>query len=51
MRYDGWTKFNGEFGHIFYKDPFSYYIIAAEYRFDGVSRWLAARRGPSGTTA
>ncbi len=35
IRYDGWTKFNGEFGHIFYKDPFSYYIIAAEYRFTG----------------
>jgi hypothetical protein len=35
IRYDGWTKFNGEFGHMFYRDPFSYYIIAAEYRFVG----------------
>lgn len=35
IRYDKWTKFDGEFGHIFYKDPFSYYIIAAEYRFVG----------------
>lgn len=35
IRYDEWTKFDGEFGHIFYKDPFSYYIIAAEYRFVG----------------
>lgn len=35
VRYDKWTKFNGEFGHMFYKDPFSYYIIAAEYRFVG----------------
>jgi hypothetical protein len=35
VRYDKWTRFNGEFGHIFYKDPFSYYILAAEYRFVG----------------
>jgi hypothetical protein len=33
VRYDKWTTFNGEFGHIFYKDPFSYYLLAAEYRF------------------
>lgn len=35
VRYDKWTKFDGEFGHLFYKDPFSYYRIAAEYRFVG----------------
>ena len=35
MRYDKWTGFNGEFGHIFYKEPFSYYLLAAEYRFVG----------------
>jgi 3-keto-disaccharide hydrolase len=35
VRYQGWTSFNGEFGHIFYKDPFSYYLLAAEYRFVG----------------
>jgi hypothetical protein len=35
IRYDKWTKFDGEFGHIFYKDPFSYYLLAAEYRFVG----------------
>ena len=35
VRYDKWTKFDGEFGHMFYKDPFSYYRIAAEYRFVG----------------
>ena len=35
VRYDEWPAFNGEFGHIFYKDPFSYYLIAAEYRFVG----------------
>jgi hypothetical protein len=36
VRYDKWTAFNGEFGHIFYKRPFSYYVVAAEYRFNGV---------------
>jgi hypothetical protein len=35
IRYDKWKTFNGEFGHVFYKDPFSYYILAAEYRFVG----------------
>ena len=33
IRYDKWTKFDGEFGHIFYEQPFSYYVLAAEYRF------------------
>jgi 3-keto-disaccharide hydrolase len=35
VRYDQWPMFDGEFGHLFYKDPFSYYLIAAEYRFVG----------------
>lgn len=35
VRYDRWTGFNGEFGHIFYKKPFSYYLVAVEYRFVG----------------
>ena len=35
VRYDKWPTFNGEFGHIFYKTPFSYYLLAAEYRFVG----------------
>lgn len=35
VRYDRWTKFDGEFGHLFYQDPFSYYVLAAEYRFVG----------------
>jgi hypothetical protein len=35
VRYDKWGKFGNEFGHIFYKDPFSYYLLAAEYRFVG----------------
>ena len=28
-------EFDGEFGHLFYKEPFSYYRLAAEYRFVG----------------
>ena len=33
VRYDKWTSFNGEFGHLFYGEPFSYYRLVAEYRF------------------
>jgi len=35
VRYDKWKAFDREFGHIFYKQPFSYYLLAAEYRFVG----------------
>lgn len=35
VRYDKWPVFNNEFGHIFYREPFSYYVLAAEYRFIG----------------
>lgn len=35
VNYDEWKDFSGEFGHIFYKRPFSYYIVAVEYRFRG----------------
>ena len=35
VRYDKWTTFKDEFGHIFYREPFSYYLLAAEYRFVG----------------
>lgn len=33
--YDEWDSINGEFGHIFYKDKFSRYILRVEYRFVG----------------
>ena len=46
VRYDKWTAFNGEFGHIFYREPFSYYQLAAEYRFVGAQ--LPAARASSG---
>jgi hypothetical protein len=35
VRYDKWTGFNGEFGHIFHDRAFSHYIVAVEYRFVG----------------
>ena len=43
VRYDKWTAFDGEFGHLFYKTPFSHYRLAAEYRF--VDRQLAGGPG------
>lgn len=33
--YDAYDTFNGEFGHLFYKQPFSHYILRVEYRFVG----------------
>lgn len=33
--YDEYDKFNGEYGHIFYKEPFSHYKLRLEYRFTG----------------
>src|SRR6185436_18236679 len=35
VSYDHYDQFNNQFGHIFYKTPYSYYIIAVEYRFIG----------------
>ena len=37
VRYDkkAYPTFNGRFGHLFYKDPFSYYRLVVEYRFVG----------------
>jgi hypothetical protein len=33
MCYDEYQDFKGEYGHIFYKDKFSHYILRVEYRF------------------
>lgn len=33
VSYDNWSDFNGEFGHIFYRQPFSHYRLRVEYRF------------------
>ncbi len=33
VSYDDWTEFNGEFGHLFYDELFSHYLLKVEYRF------------------
>ncbi|MBX2953229.1 MAG: DUF1080 domain-containing protein [Leadbetterella sp.] len=35
VNYDGYTNFDQNYGHIFYKTPYSYYVIRTEYRFVG----------------
>lgn len=35
VSYDKYDSFGVRYGHIFYKQKFSWYIIAAEYRFTG----------------
>lgn len=35
VKYDGYSSFDGKFGHIFYKNKFSYYLLGVEYRFVG----------------
>jgi len=35
VAYDKYENFGGKFGHIFYKDKFSHYILRLEYRFTG----------------
>ncbi len=33
--YSKFKKFDNAFGHLYYKEPFSYYIVRTEYRFTG----------------
>jgi hypothetical protein len=35
VSYDQYEKFEGRFGHLFYKTPYSNYIMRLEYRFVG----------------
>lgn len=35
VRYDNYESFDNQFGHIFYKNPYSYYLLKVEYRFVG----------------
>lgn len=35
VRYDQYTDFNNQYGHIFYKKPYSAYLLVVEYRFVG----------------
>lgn len=33
--YDGYSQFEGTFGHLFYETPYSNYVLRLEYRFVG----------------
>jgi hypothetical protein len=35
VRYDVYDSFNRQYGHIYYKQPFSFYLLVVEYRFTG----------------
>jgi len=35
VAYDQYTDFNRQYGHIFYKEDFSHYLLRVEYRFVG----------------
>jgi len=35
VNYDGYKGWNEQYGHIFYKEKFSAYLLVAEYRFTG----------------
>lgn len=35
VKYDGYENFDKQYGHIFYKKPYSYYLLKIEYRFVG----------------
>ena len=35
VSYEGYNEFSQKYGHIFYKDKFSYYLLGIEYRFVG----------------
>jgi hypothetical protein len=35
VTYDKWPEFKGEFGHLYYKTPYSHYRLRATYRFIG----------------
>jgi len=35
VSYDNFDKFDGQYGHIFYKEKFSHYILRLDYRFIG----------------
>ncbi len=35
VMYDGYDRFDGRYGHLYYKEPFSHYRLRFEYRFLG----------------
>lgn len=46
VSYDEYKQFDGKFGHLFYKDKYSHYIVRVEYRFVGDQ----AKGGPGWAT-
>ncbi|GAA4435284.1 DUF1080 domain-containing protein [Pontibacter saemangeumensis] len=46
VRYDQYDSFDEQYGHIFYKEPFSAYLLVMEYRFVGEQ----AKDGPGWAT-
>ena len=50
VSYEEYEKFAGEYGHIYYKTPFSHYKLRVEYRFVG-EQVPGENRGPSETMA
>ncbi len=50
MAYDGYgDSFANRFGHLFYRQSFSHYVVAVEYRFVGAAGERAGPTGPSRT--
>jgi len=50
VSYDNWSDFKGEFGHLFYDQLFSHYLLRMEYRFTGTQvangpRWAYRNNG------
>jgi hypothetical protein len=50
VRYDKYGAFDNQFGHIFYKTPFSHYRLRVEYRFlgeqsKGAPEWAVRNSG------
>lgn len=35
VRYDGYTNFDRQYGHLFFNTPYSFYLLTVEYRFVG----------------
>lgn len=50
VQYSQKDSFSGNFGHLFYKDKFSYYRLRAVYRFVG-DQMAGGPAGPLGITA
>ena len=38
VRYDQYDSFNNRYGHLYFKQPYSYYHLVVEYRFTGIWR-------------